>query len=180
MPRTTALIERQLVDDLRPARDASGAVPRDSVSTLACGSAEIRRGSILDPRPELPRPLRDAERETLTAVLGFADFPGRDELWAQAADAVVVGYCGCGCASVRLGVSPDAPRAPRHPGPIPVHALVIDKLCHPIGRVVVYVAAPGRLWLLEAAGRDEPIRSLPTADELLFESSRPLVIGAPV
>ena len=126
-------------------------------------------GSILDPRPELPRPLRDAERETLTAVLGFADFAGRDELWTQAADAVVVGYCGCGCASVRLGVSSDAPRAPRHPGPIPVHALVVDKLRRPIGRVVVYVSGAGRLWLIEAAGRDEPIRSLPRADELLFE-----------
>ena len=72
-------------------------------------------GSILDTRPELPRPLRHAERETLTAVLGFADFAGRDELWTQAGDAVVVGYCGCGCASVQLGVSSDAPRAPRHP-----------------------------------------------------------------
>ena len=88
-------------------------------------------GSIVDARPELPRPLRHAERETLTAVLGFADFAGRDELWTQAADAVVVGYCGCGCASVRLGVSYDAPRAPRHPGPIPVHALVVDKATSP-------------------------------------------------
>jgi hypothetical protein len=32
----------------------------------------------------------------------------------------------------------------------PVYALLLDKGLHPIGRVVVYVAAPGRLWLLEA------------------------------
>lgn len=139
-----------------------------TVPALPRGPADTRLGSILDPRPELPRPLLDSERQILTAVLGFADFTGRDELRAQAADAEVVGYCGCGCASVRLRVGVDAAPAPRQPGPIPVYAVVLDTRHHSIGRIVVYVAAPGRLWLLEIAGRDAPIRSLLAAGELLF------------
>ncbi len=145
------------------------------------GAPEIGLGptaSILAPRPELPRPLLDAERRTLSAVLGFADFPGRDELRAQAVGAVVVGYCGCGCASVRLEGRLDAPPAPRQPGPIPVYALVLDKGLHPIGRVVVYVAAPGRLWLLEIAGRNEAMRSLPGSDDLRLHV-RPVAVDDP-
>ncbi|MGC4943391.1 hypothetical protein [Kribbella sp. DT2] len=46
-----------------------------------------------------PRPLTPRERDVLTALLS-ADFPGAANLRRQAADARVVGVCGCGCPSI--------------------------------------------------------------------------------
>ncbi len=51
-----------------------------------------------------PRPLTKAERDALRAVLGAADFAGRDSLLAQIPSARVVGRRGCGCATVDLEV----------------------------------------------------------------------------
>jgi hypothetical protein len=62
---------------------------------------------VLNARPDLPRPLLREERETLLAILRFADFPGRDALVAQVEWTRVVSYCGCGCATVGLEVDQD-------------------------------------------------------------------------
>jgi hypothetical protein len=57
---------------------------------------------------DAPRPLTSGER----AVLGFLldeDFEGVDQLRVQAASAVVVGRCDCGCPTIDLGLDADAP-----------------------------------------------------------------------
>jgi hypothetical protein len=67
-----------------------------------------------EPTPEIlplpePRPLTTGERELLDFLVnGPVDSP---ELRAQAAGAMVVGVCSCGCPSIQLGVEENAPRA---------------------------------------------------------------------
>ena len=45
------------------------------------------------------RPLTERERAVLEALLAV-DFPGVEALRREAADALVVGTCGCGCPSI--------------------------------------------------------------------------------
>ena len=67
-----------------------------------------------------PRPLTRAERRLLDFLLS-AEFPGRDELKAQAAAAQAVGACECGCGAIDLTVHHSAPRSSCRE-PIPVEA----------------------------------------------------------
>jgi hypothetical protein len=53
--------------------------------------------------PVDPRLLTDAEAAVLRFMLA-SDFPGFEQLRAQAATARVVGRCGCGCASIDIAV----------------------------------------------------------------------------
>ena len=57
-----------------------------------------------------PRPLNDAERSMLLALLA-PEYPGVSELRSQVPDAVVVGKCDCGCPTVDIKVPPSAPRS---------------------------------------------------------------------
>lgn len=129
-------------------------------------------GAVLDARPELPRPLLPIERDTLLEVLGYADFEGRDALVAQVDSATVIGYCGCGCASVHLEVTPDAPRAHATPSPIPNEATVLDADGDAIGGVIVFLS-DSRLSFLEIYDwLDTPgISPLPAVGRLRYGQS---------
>lgn len=126
-------------------------------------------GAVLNARPDLPRPLLPIERETLLAILGYADFEGRNELLAQVDAAIVDGYVGCGCATVSLRVNPDAPRAPTAPSPVPNGAAVFDAEGEEIGGIMIFVV-DGYLAGLEIYDYFPPpahgISPLPPIDQL--------------
>jgi hypothetical protein len=108
----------------------------------------------------------------LTALLSHADFDGRDALLAQVELARVVGYCGCGCASVDLAVdaSPDSAGVAH---PIPNEARVLAGDGEAVGGVLVFIR-DGYLSMLEVYNYcGEPIRPLPTTERLeLFSVTR--------
>jgi hypothetical protein len=110
-----------------------------------------------------PRPLRPEEREGLLALLGHADFDGRDALLAQVGSARVVGRCGCGCATVDLAVDTAAARCAT---PIPNEATVLDDRGDAIGGVLLH-AADGRLSTLEVySDHGDPIERVPPPERL--------------
>jgi hypothetical protein len=120
---------------------------------------------VLNSRADLPRQLLAAERDAVLALLEREDFPGRDDLVAQFRSARVVGYCGCGCATVHLAVDGDSPRAQQTRGPIPAEATVLDADGEPIGGVLVFLDE-GRLSLLEIYSHDDPISPFPPREQL--------------
>jgi hypothetical protein len=85
-----------------------------------------------------PRPLQPEERAALLALLNNADFEGRDALLAQVDAARVVGFCGCGCATVDLSVASalTTPIVAQH---IPNEAVVLGDDGEAIGGVLVFV-----------------------------------------
>lgn len=125
--------------------------------------------AVLDARPDLPRPLLPIERETLLAILGYADFEGRDELLAQVDAAMVDGYSGCGCAGVNFRVNPDAPRATSAPRRVPNEAAVFDAEGEEIGGIMIWVV-DGYLAGIEISDYFPPpahgISPLPPIDQL--------------
>jgi hypothetical protein len=149
---TEELVERRA--ELQAAAENAGLTPN-----------EIE--AVLNARLELPRPLLPIERDTLLAILGYADFEGRDELLAQVDAAMVDGYVGCGCASVGLVVKPDAPRAPTAPNPVPNCADVFDAEGEFIGGILLFLL-DGYLSFLEIHGYLEPhgISPFPPIDQL--------------
>jgi hypothetical protein len=120
---------------------------------------------VLNSRADLPRQLLPAERDALLALLDQEDFPGRDDLVAQFRSARVVGYCGCGCATVHLAVDGDGPRAQQTRGPIPAEATVLDSDGEAIGGVLVFLDE-GCLSLLEIYSHDDPISPFPPRKQL--------------
>jgi hypothetical protein len=121
--------------------------------------------SVLNARPELPRPLLPEERTTLLALLNHADFEGRDALIAQVASTRVDSYCGCGCATVGLTVDPAALSAGVTYRPIPNDAAVTDGNGEPLGGIIVF-ADDGYLSNLEIHWYEEPISPFPPLDRL--------------
>ena len=123
----------------------------------------LRRRARSDP----PRPLLPIERETLLAILGHANFQGRDELLAQIDHATVVGTWDCDCASVDLEVSRDAPRSACTSSPIPNQAWVLDADGEKIGGILIFLD-DGYLSLLEIHDWLDPpgISSLPPVSQL--------------
>ena len=121
--------------------------------------------AVLNSRPDLPRPLLPGEHRTLMTVLQQADFPGRDALLAQAETASVVGYCGCGCASVQLAVADGLPTATRTPSPIPNEATVLDADGEAIGGILVFLT-DGSLSLLEVYDYGDRISPFPPVEQL--------------
>jgi hypothetical protein len=112
-----------------------------------------------------PRPLTDRERAALNFILS-REFAGSDALRAQAATVTAVGRCGCGCASINLGV--DRSRAPRaevhHRTPV-VEAR--SRLADPPFELLLFVKE-GWLQYLEIVWYgDEPINEYPSPDEFL-------------
>jgi len=111
-----------------------------------------------------PRPLRPEERAALSAVLNYADFDGRDALLAQVDSARVVGYCGCGCATVLLAVESAAP-ASSSGSPIPNEATIIGADGDPLGGLLVFLE-DGYLATLEVYSYDDPISPFPPMERL--------------
>jgi hypothetical protein len=117
-----------------------------------------------------PRPLRPEESAALLALLNHADFDGRDSLLAQVDFARVVGYCGCGCATVDLAVDSAAP-ASSSGSPIPNEATVLGADGEPIGGVLVFVR-DGYLTSLEVYDYGGvPISPFPPTSRLRLERS---------
>ena len=116
---------------------------RREMSTAGLTADEIN--AALAARPDLPRPLLPIERDVLLAILGHADFVGRDQLLEQVDSTTVIGYCPCPCATVSLQVSPTAPKS--------------------IGGIIVFTE-DGYLSALEIYAWDEPISPLPPLDRL--------------
>ena len=100
------------------------------------------------------RPLTPNERTTLDTLLA-ADFPGAEELRAQAATARVTGRCGCGCPSINLEVDRTLPVVAVADDPVAIEADV------PGGGLIVFVDG-GRLSCLEYwTVEDEPPAEFP-------------------
>jgi hypothetical protein len=115
-----------------------------------------------------PRPLQPEERATLLALLSYADFDCRDALLDQVDATRVVGFCGCGCATVDLSVDA-APSTTSVAHPIPNEAVVLDEGGDAIGGVLVFVRV-GYLASLEVydyAG--DPINPFPPTERLRLQ-----------
>jgi hypothetical protein len=104
------------------------------------------------------RPLRECERALLDFLLS-ADFPGCEELRAQAATVFVVSECNCGCGTVDLDVPPEAaPAGVQDHVPIEAYADAMD---------VLLFAPGGKLGMLEIAFYPDPCeRPYPRPDQL--------------
>jgi hypothetical protein len=87
-----------------------------------------------------PRPLNDAERAILDALL-TPEFPGSAQLWSQMPDAVVVGRCDCGCPTVNISVAKTAPRSDAAlNGPLaPYEGRVAPLSDEPVGDLLLFV-----------------------------------------
>jgi hypothetical protein len=123
---------------------------------------ELRRAT------KSPRPLQPEERAALLALLSYAAFDGRDALLDQVDAARVVGFCGCGCATVDLAVE-GAPSTTSVEHPIPNEAVVLDEDGDGIGGVLVFVRE-GYLASLEVYDfNGVPISPFPSTDRLRLE-----------
>lgn len=112
---------------------------------------------------DMPRPLSDIERGVIARLLAMS-FPGRDELRAQLPFAIIVGQCGCGCATVNLAVDRAAAPAPVLSG-APVSADISDGEFY--AGIVLLVDGEGYLSCLEVYSiGDEPVRRLPPAEQI--------------
>jgi len=136
---------------------------RREMSTAGLTADEIN--AALAARPDLPRPLLPIERDVLLAILGHADFVGRDQLLEQVDSTTVIGYCPCPCATVSLQVSPTAPKSIGGGYPIRNEAEVLDASGESIGGIIVFTE-DGYLSALEIYAWDEPISPLPPLDRL--------------
>jgi hypothetical protein len=99
-----------------------------------------------------PRPLTGRETETLEFMLS-ASFPGNEVLREQAAQALVVQRCTCGCATIDLGLHSDAPVAPEIQGAPLIQTRARDMDAHPAG--LMLFVRDGRLSSLEIVWYDE-------------------------
>jgi hypothetical protein len=99
-----------------------------------------------------PRPLTGREAETLEFMLS-ASFPGDGALRAQAAGAVVIEQCTCGCATIDFGSDADAPVAPGLAGAPLVQTRARDMDEHPVS--LMLFVRDGRLASLEIVWYDE-------------------------
>jgi len=106
-------------------------------------------------------------------LLSYADFDGRDDLLGQVDEALVVGDCGCGCATINLHVT-SAPVTDSVGYPVPNEATVLGASSEGIGGVLVF-AKDGYLtspWVYDFAG--EPISAFPPQERLEFHLGTPL------
>lgn len=78
----------------------------------AAGASGDEISAALRVRPELPRSLTDREEAAARLAIETSSSADRATLQVQLSSAQVVGYCGCGCATVHLEVpTGQAPRA---------------------------------------------------------------------
>ena len=100
-----------------------------------------------------PRPLTDEEHRVLDLLLA-ATFEGVEPLRAQSRVVQVVGRCKCGCPSIDLAVSVEAPRSIRADGLVPVELNVAPIAEEPPGQVILFVR-DGKLSYLEYVFYDD-------------------------
>ena len=102
-----------------------------------------------------PRSLSPTESAILDALLA-PDFDGASELRAQAAQTQVVGRCDCGCPTIDLAVTGNAPAALHNAsGPAPFEGIASDAEGQAIGDILLFVA-DGYLSSLEYVSHAEP------------------------
>ncbi|HEY1568276.1 MAG TPA: hypothetical protein VGF68_14710 [Solirubrobacteraceae bacterium] len=111
----------------------------------------------MDDEPEagaspFPRPLTDREAETLQFMLS-ADLPDGEILREEAARAVVVEQCTCGCATIDFGLDGDAPAAPELQGAPLIQTRARDMDAHPVS--LMLFVRDGRVASLEIVFYDE-------------------------
>jgi hypothetical protein len=110
-------------------------------------------------RLDHPRPLNEAERRILDALLAV-DFPGVAEIRAQMPHTMVVGRCDCGCPTVSLTVPNDIPASAVHT-PIrlaPAEGRVTPIANEPPGDIILFVDN-GRMSSLEYVSYVDPAPS---------------------
>jgi hypothetical protein len=112
------------------------------------------------------RPLHDEEKALLDFLLS-AEFPGHQELKAQAEHVEVVGECKCGCGTIDLQVEPHSLRANTEKHiPIEAYGEALD---------VLLFAQNGILGMLEIVYYAEPPeRPYPRPDQLKLWARPPL------
>jgi hypothetical protein len=98
-----------------------------------------------------PRPLTGREAEILEFMLSAV--PGDEALREQAARAVVIEQCACGCATIDLGLDPDAPVAAGLQGAPLVQTRARDMDDRPVS--LMLFVRDGRLASLEIVWYDE-------------------------
>ncbi|MBG0827008.1 hypothetical protein HS041_04425 [Planomonospora sp. ID67723] len=93
------------------------------------------------------------------------DFPGAQELRAQVSSAVVVGRCGCGCATVDLrpGSEPPALEAPVQDG------VLVSAHTRTRGDGVLLFVEDGHLSYLEVYATEDEPAPLPHPEDLTVE-----------
>lgn len=157
------LLERRA--ELQDAARAAGVSAEEIVATL-------------NGRKENPRALAESERRTLCALLDHADFPGRDALRAQVPHARVVGYCPCGCATVKLAVNPQMAAPADVTSRVPGNELrVFDEGGTEAGGVILFVD-DGYLSQLEIHTWFDPICPFPPSELLIPAVSAPMNSGS--
>jgi len=153
----TAIEEEVNEDDrLGPARE-SGMLRREPPETQGIRLVE-------------PRPLTPAEKGIMDALL-TPGFPGVEELRAQVPYARVAVECDCGCPSIDLVVSPDAPLSSvkTHNHLAPVKAWVTPVASERFGKIILCVEN-GSMTTLEYVFYDYPSPSgWPSLDRLAVE-----------
>jgi hypothetical protein len=105
-----------------------------------------------DPGSPFPRPLTGREAETLEFMLS-AGFPGDVALREQAAHAMVIEQCTCGCATIDFGLDADAPVAAELRGAPLVQTRARDMDERPAS--LMLFVRDGRLASLEIVWYDE-------------------------
>ena len=116
-----------------------------------------------------PRPLTDDDHRVLDLILA-ATFDGVEPLRAQSRSVQVVGRCTCGCPSIDLAVTVDAPRAVRVDGLVPVELNIAPLAEEPPGQVILFVR-DGELSYLELVFyEDRPPTGWPASDRLSLVS----------
>jgi hypothetical protein len=125
------------------------------VAPARAAAVRIVRGMDAGPHDagsSFPRPLTGREAETLEFMLS-AGFPGDETLRAQAAGAVVIEQCTCGCATIDFGLDADAPVAPQLADAPLVQTRARDMDEHPVS--LMLFVRDGRLASLEIVWYDE-------------------------
>ena len=96
----------------------------------------------------------------MLALLLSVEFPGVDALRAQAASAVVVGDCGCGCPSVDLELAGDVPLASGFSSRLAPTEGLVRPLGEGVSDEIILFVDNGRLSRLEYVSYD----ALPPAE----------------
>lgn len=136
----------------------------------AAGASGDEISSALRARAELPRLLTDREAAAARLTIEMSASEDREALLAQLSSAQVVGYCGCGCATVHLEVPPSqAPRAGVTREVIDT-VFVLDTDGEIEGGIIVFTA-DGYLDSLEVHDfGGEPISPMPPIERLTSKS----------
>lgn len=113
---------------------------------------------------DLPRALTTLERGALEFALATLDDQTASVLRAQAAVAVVDGYCSCGCATIDIAVPTSTPKL-RKDGQLLGDVSVLDADGNGVGGLLLFVA-DGWITMFEIWSYDDPITAFPAIERL--------------